>query len=81
MDENELEYIYQERLAERLIGYLSEKYSLSYEKAMDSYYKSKLSEKIYEGRHGVQYLDYKILADTLVETEPELFTSIAEKYE
>ena len=43
MDENELEYIYQERLAERLIGYLSEKYSLSYEKAMDVYYKSKLA--------------------------------------
>ena len=79
MDENELEYIYQERLAERLIEYISEKYSLSYEKAMDVYYKSKLSEKIYEGRHGVQYLDYKVLYDILIETEPELFSNQGEE--
>lgn len=81
MDENVLEEIYQEKLAERLIEYLSEKFRLGYQKAMDVYYKSKLADKIYEGKYGVQYLDYKVLADILIDTEPELFTAKGEKYE
>ena len=72
MDGEVLEEIYQERLEERLIGYLSEKYNIDYLEAMDMYYKSKLAEKIHEGRYGVQYLDYKVLADILEETEPEI---------
>ena len=75
MDENVLEDIYQEKLDERLIGYISEKYGLSYQKAMDVYYKSNLAEKIHEGKYGVQYLDYKVLADILEETEKELLSA------
>ena len=40
---------------------------------MQIYYSSRLSEKIEEGREGIQYLDYKVLVDILKETEPELF--------
>ena len=72
MEENVLEDIYMEKLDERLIGYLSEKYGMNYQKAMDLYYRSELAEKIHEGKNGVQYLDYKVLADILIETESEL---------
>lgn len=45
----------------------------SYEKAMDIYYSSKLSDKVYTGKEGIQYLDYKVLVQILMETEKELF--------
>lgn len=73
MDEKLLEAVYQEKLEERIIGCLAERHGIDYLKAMDIYYNSKLAEKIHEGRFGVQYLDYKVLADTLEKTEPDLF--------
>ena len=73
MDENKLENIYQENLEERIMEYLTETEGVSYEKSMEIYYGSRLSEKIEEGREGIQYLDYKVLVDILKETEPELF--------
>ena len=73
MDEKVLEQVYQENLEERLIAYLSEQKNVSYEQAMDIYYNSKLANKIHEGNEGIQYLDYKVLVEILVETEPELF--------
>ena len=76
MDENVLEGIYQERLEERLIEYLAEKREIDYRSAMNIYYNSELAGKIHEGRYGVQYLDYKLLADILMETEPELFSAL-----
>ena len=72
MDEKILENIYQENLEERIMSYLVESEGITYEKSMEIYYKSKLSKKIQEGREGIQYLDYKVLADILKETEPEL---------
>jgi len=73
MKDDVLEKIYQERLEEQLIAYLAEKENFTLEQAMDLYYSSKLSDKIYRGVEGVQYLDYKVLAQILKETEPELF--------
>lgn len=67
-----LESIYQEKLEERIIAHLAEKCDYSYEKAMDIYYSSKLSDKIYLGKYGIQYLDYKVLVQILLETENEL---------
>ena len=40
---------------------------------MDVYYHSKLADKIHQGTEGIQYLDYKVLADILRDTEAELF--------
>ena len=74
MDESLLEKLYQERLEERIIAELSEKNGISLEKAMQVYYSSKLSDKIHSGTEGVQYLDYKVLAQILTETEPSLLT-------
>ena len=72
MDEKALESVYQENLEERIIIRLAEMNQFSYEKAMDIYYSSKLSYKIQNGQGGIQYLDYKVLAQILVETEEEL---------
>ena len=73
MDEKILEQTYRENLEERLIAYIAEQNGFSLEKAMDVYYRSKLADKIHQGTEGIQYLDYKVLADILRDTETELF--------
>ena len=73
MNEDTLEKIYQERLEECLISYLAETNDISLETAMDIYYRSNIAGLIHEGKYGVQYLDYKVLAQILRDTEPELF--------
>lgn len=73
MDGNKLESVYKENLEERIMLYLTETEDISYEESMEIYYGSELAEKIQEGREGIQYLDYKVLADILKETEQELF--------
>ena len=70
MSEDVLEKIYQENLEERIIAYLAEMKGISLEEAMRIYYDSKLAEMIHDGEYGVQYLDYKELAQTLCDTEP-----------
>lgn len=72
MNDEMLESVYQENLEERIIAYLAEVCDFSFEKAMDVYYNSKLSDKIYLGKNGIQYLDYKVLVQILIETEREL---------
>ena len=73
MDGNTLERVYQENLEERIIAYLASENKLTYEEAMDKYYRSKMANRIYNGENDIQYLDYKVLADMIKEYEPELF--------
>ena len=73
MSEDVLERFYQESLEERIISYLAEIRNITLEEAIEIYYTSKLADKIHKGEYGVQYLDYKVLAQLLCETEPELF--------
>ena len=73
MDDRILEQTYQEGLEERLIAYIADQHNVSLERAMDIYYSSHLAEKIHDGVEGIQYLDYKVLAQILQETEPERF--------
>ena len=40
---------------------------------MDIDYNSRMIEKTHQGIKGMQYLDYKVLAQIMFETEPELF--------
>ena len=65
--------IYKERLEERLIAYLSEIKGISLEEAMDVYYRSRLADQISKGLYGIENMDYKYLAEDLVENEPMLF--------
>ena len=64
---------YKERLEERIIVYLSEIKGISLEEAMDAYYRSRLADQISKGLYGIENMDYKYLAEDLVENEPLLF--------
>ena len=64
---------YKERLEERLIAYLSEIKGISLEEAIDAYYRSRLADQISKGLYGIENMDYKYLAEDLVENEPMLF--------
>ena len=63
---------YTEELDESIIDYLSQIRSIARETAMDIYYRSRLSSQIAERKYGIENLDYKNLAEDLVENEPEL---------
>ncbi|MEE0201043.1 hypothetical protein [Faecalicatena contorta] len=73
MDKENLNFLYKQNLEENIIGYLSEKKKIDLRKAMDIYYKSKLSEQISNGILGIENMDYKYLAEDLMENERELF--------
>ena len=63
IDDKDFERIYQEYLEEDIISYLAKIHNISLEKAMDLYFNSQIAEKIHQGKYGIQYLDYKILAE------------------
>lgn len=67
MNNEVLEKNYQERLEERVISYIAEKQMISLTDAMDLYYKNELSDKIAQGQFGIQYLDYKVLGQLVLE--------------
>ena len=67
--------IYRERLEERIIAYLAQTKGMTINEAMDCYYRSRLARQINEGAFGIDNLDYKYLAEDLVENEPEIFNT------
>lgn len=69
IDEQVLEKAYQEQLEEKIIMYLAKIKNIGLGKTMTIYYESELANKISEGRYGIQYLDYKVLAEMLLQTE------------
>ena len=64
-----LEDIYIQSLEIKLIEYLSERLKVDNREAMHIYYNSELCQQIHEGTFDIQYLDYKYLAEDLVENE------------
>ena len=66
---------YKERLEERIIAYLAEMRRISPDEAMDIYYRSRLARQIDKGLFGIENMDYKYLANDLVENEPSLFVA------
>ena len=73
MDEAILERTYREELDERLIAYLAKIKNLPLAKAMDIYYRSRMANMIGNGEYDIQYLDYKVLVQMMLDNEPELF--------
>lgn len=73
VDPEKLEQFYKEDLDERIIQCLANQCQVDLAQAMDIYYRSKLSDKIYKGEYGIQYLNEKVLVEILQQTEPELF--------
>ena len=68
-----ISYIYKQNLEEAIIDYLAKKKDMEPRKAMDIYYRSKLAKQIEQGIYGIENMDYKYLAEDLLENEPELF--------
>ncbi|MGL5677711.1 MAG: hypothetical protein ACRDDX_14975 [Cellulosilyticaceae bacterium] len=66
---DQLEKVYIQNLENNIIKYLAEKLKIGNRQAMDIYYKSKLCEQIHQGLYGIQYMDYKYLAEDLIENE------------
>ena len=73
VDKKELRDVYITSLEEKIIKEISKIKGIDNRTAMDVYYNSRLCQQINSGEYGIEYLDYKYLANDLVENEPELF--------
>ncbi len=73
MENKDLDMTYRENLERNIISYLAQISNLEIKESMDIYYASKLSSQIEQGLYGIDNLDYKYLANDLIENEPELF--------
>lgn len=71
-----IDYIYKQNLEESIIEYLSIEKNLELRQAMDIYYNSRLAKQIEQGTYGIENMDYKYLAQDLIENEPELFSKL-----
>lgn len=72
----DIDYIYKQNLEESIIEYLSKEKDLELRQAMDIYYHSRLAKEIEQGIYGIENMDYKYLAQDLLENEPELFSKL-----
>ena len=73
MSEHDLDVVYKQNLETGIIEQVAKLKNITARQAMDLYYKSKLSEQIQSGKYGIENMDYKYLAEDLIENEPELF--------
>ena len=64
-----LERRYREELDEKIVAYLADIKGWPLERALDYYYHSHIAEMIGKGKCGIQYLDYKVLVEMMLETE------------
>ena len=72
----DIDYVYKQNLEESIIEYLSKEKKLELRQAMDIYYQSRLAKQIEQGTYGIENMDYKYLAQDLIENEPELFSKL-----
>ena len=72
----DIDYVYKQNLEESIIEYLSKEKKLELRQAMDIYYQSRLEKQIEQGTYGIENMDYKYLAQDLIENEPELFSKL-----
>ena len=70
--QKDLEELLKEHLESDLIIRIAEYENVDAKKAIDLYYKSKLSSQISDGTYGIQYLDAAYLFADLLENEPEI---------
>ena len=72
-DRQALTSFYRQNLEGDIIRYISDAKELPLEQAMDVYYRSDLAVQIQDGKYGIDNMDYKYLAEDLIENEPSLF--------
>lgn len=63
---------YVQSLEERLIEYLAKCLEIAWRKSMDIYYKSRLCLQIENREYGIENMDFKYLAEDLIENERDL---------
>lgn len=63
---------YMQSLEERLIEYLAKCLDVDWRKSMDIYYKSRLCRQIENKEYGIENMDFKYLAEDLIENERDL---------
>ncbi len=68
-DQKALTDFYRQELETSIIEYLAEKLKIDFRDAMKIYYDSRLSKQIEKGENGIDNLDYKNLAEDLIENE------------
>lgn len=68
LDKN-YDIIYKQNLETNIIEYLATTLNINLRDAMDKYYSSKLAKQIETGENGIDNLDYKNLAEDLIENE------------
>jgi len=73
VDKKKLREIYITFLEEDIIKRLAEVKNIDNRIAMEIYYNSKLCQQISSGEYGIEYMDFRYLANDLIENEPELF--------
>lgn len=64
-----LDSIHIQSLEINLIEYLSTRLQIDNREAMNIYYKSKICQQIQDKTYNIQYLDFKNLAEDLIENE------------
>ena len=64
---------YRQNLSIAIIGELSRMKKVDLRTATDIYYRSRLCDQIAIGLYGIDNMDYRYLAEDLMENEPELF--------
>ena len=69
INKDELKKFYIQELETSIVSHLAELLKVDYRKAMNIYFNSKLSKQIESGKNGIENLDYKNLAEDLIENE------------
>lgn len=73
VEKKDIRDVYITSLEENIIKQIVKIKGIDNRAAMDKYYKSRLCRQIGSGEYGIEYMDFKYLANDLIENEPELF--------
>ncbi len=70
---NDRDSIYKQNLEDDIITQVAKIKNISLRDALNIYYKSRLAQQINDGSYGIENMDFKYLANDLIENESELF--------
>ena len=70
---NDKNSIYKQNLEDDIITQVAKIKNISLRDALNIYYKSRLARQINDGSYGIENMDFKYLANDLIENESELF--------
>ena len=73
MNDRDYISIYKQNLEDNIITQVAKIKNISLRDALNIYYKSRLARQINDGSYGIENMDFKYLANDLIENESELF--------